>query len=108
MSPRNMSMHYARSMQAYALYRIKCPAQVFNIDESGVSCRTGGQGKGHAAMRACGRSIAAAEHLTVMPIVSANGKCWLPVVIMPGVMQKYRLSADGNPEFLVDCPPNKT
>ena len=58
MSPRNISMHYARLMQAYASYRITSPAPVFKIDESDVLSRTGGRVKGHAAMRACGRSNA--------------------------------------------------
>ena len=70
MSPRNMAMRFARLQHVYRNYLIVSPAQVFNIDESGVSSRSGGMGKGKAAMLASGRSNAVdleftgnAEHL---------------------------------------------
>ena len=115
MNPRTLAMHYARLKQAYVKYKIVSPAQVFNIDESGVSGRTGGRGKGKAAMRASGRSNSVelefagnAEHLTIMPVVSADGKPWPPVVIMPGVLHKFRHRPDGKKETLHDYLPKDT
>ena len=115
MSPRNLAMHYARLAQTYKKFNIMSAAQIFNIDESGVSSRTGGRGKGMAAMRAKGRSNAVdlefasnAEHLTIMPVVSGDGERWGPVVIMPGVQQKYRIKADNKKEFLLDYLPKNT
>lgn len=46
-----------------------------------------------------------AEHLTIMPVVSADGQRWGPVVIMPGVVQKVRVRPDGNKALLVDYFP---
>ena len=46
MSPRNMAMHFALLQHVYRKYRIASPAQVFNIDELGVSSRSSERGKG--------------------------------------------------------------
>ena len=112
MSPHNMAMHFARLKKAYTRFEIVSPAQVFNIDESGVSTRTGGRGKGKAAMNAEGRSNAVelefssnAEHVTLMPVVSADGKAWPPVIVFPGVFHKFRVLPDGKKEFLHDYLP---
>ena len=66
-------------------------------------------------MRASGRSNSVdlefsgnAEHVTIMPVVRADGERYGPVVIMPGVMQKYRIREDGKEEFLVDYLPKGT
>ena len=54
MSPRTLAMDFSRLEQAYVKYGIKSPIQVFKIDESGISGRSGGRGKGKAAMRSSG------------------------------------------------------
>lgn len=66
-------------------------------------------------MHASGRSNAVdlyfasnGEHLKIMPIVSADCERWPPVVLMPGVMQNYRVRSDGWKEFLVACLPKGT
>lgn len=112
MCPRTMAMHFARLVRAYIFFNIVSPRQVFNIDESGVSSRTGGRGKGKAVMRSKGRSNSVelefagnAEHLTVMPVISADGKPWNPVVILPGTLHKFRTRPDGTTETLVDYLP---
>ena len=96
MRPRTLEMHFARLAQEYKKYDITSPRQLFNIDESGVLTRNGGRGKGKANMRASGRSNATelefasnAEHLTVMPVLSADVHTWPLVVIMPGSCTKY-------------------
>ena len=113
MSPEVLAAHYARLKNAYKHYKILSPAQVFNIDESGVSARSGGRGKGKAAMAANGRSNAVelefsanAEHVTVMPVVSADGKAWPPVVILPGTFHKYRTRSDGTIETVHNFLPH--
>ena len=99
----NLALHYARIQLAYKRYEIVSPKQVFNIDESGCSARTGGRGKSKAIMRAKVRSnctdlefAANAEHLTVMPVVSADGVTWPPVVILPGTRHEVRIREEGN------------
>lgn len=48
------------------------------------------------------------EHLTIMPVVSADGKAWPPIVVLPGVMNKFRKRADGIIETLHDYHPAGT
>ena len=40
-----------------------------------------------------------------MPVVSADGKAWPPVIILPGVLHNFRKRADGTTELLHDYLP---
>ena len=39
-----------------------------------------------------------ASHVTIMPVVSADGRSWTPVAILQGKRAKYRVRADGTRE----------
>lgn len=105
MSPTNLAMHYARLIKVYQEFNITSAAQVFNLDESGFSTRTAGRGRVKAVMRGKGRNNSIdldwsrnAEHITLMPVVSADGRAWTPVAILPGVRTKFRERPDGTRE----------
>lgn len=46
-----------------------------------------------------------AEHVTVLPVVSANGCVYRPVVIFPGKLDKYRTRPNGRIKTPVDFLP---
>lgn len=116
MSPITIAKHYAIMTWIYKTYDITSPPQIFKIDESCLSSRTGGIGKGKAAIRSNGHSNAVElelssniEHITIMPVVSADGKPRNRAVILPGTLQKFRVCADGKRETLIyflSPPPN--
>lgn len=66
MTTRNMSMHYARMKQAYKNFNVVSPSQVFDIDTSGISSRSGGRETVKAAMRSSGRSNCVDLEFSVM------------------------------------------
>lgn len=114
MSVTNLASFYARLKQVYREYNISSAEQVFNLDESGFSTRTAARARAKALMRSNGRNnsvelkwSANAEHATVMPVVSADGKVWNPVVILCGAWAKYRIMQDGRRESPANyLPPN--
>ena len=105
MSVQNMAEHFARLTQVYEEYGITSGAQVFNLDESGFSTRTAHRARAKAVCEKQGRSNARemkcsknADHVTIMPIVSADGRIYDPVAILPGKRSKWRMRPDGNRE----------
>ena len=105
MSPTNIAEHYARLQQAYNEYGICSGAQIFNLDESGFSTKTAYRARAKGVMEASGRSNSIelkwssnADHVTLMPIFSADGRAWDPVAIAPSKLAKYRIGPDGSRE----------
>ena len=101
MSPHNLAEHFARLQQLYKEYGITTGAQIFNLEESGFSTRTAFRARGKAAMDRQGRSNSTelkwagnAAHVTIMPVVSADGTVWTPVAILYGKRAKYRIRED--------------
>ena len=102
MSPQNLAEHFARLQQMYREFRITSGAQIFNLDESGYSTRTVFRARAKAAMQSQGRSNSTelkwssnAAHVTIMPVVSADGTLWTPIAILPGKRAKYKIRANG-------------
>ena len=102
MCPENISKHYARLQQAYDEYGIRSGEQIFNLDETGFWTRTACCARAHGVMEAKGRRNAIelkwsanADHVTLMAIVSADGRAWDPVAIAPGKRAKYAIRPDG-------------
>jgi len=58
MSPENLAQNLARVEQVYKEYKILHPAQIFNLDESGFSTRTGTRARPEAVMRTNARGNA--------------------------------------------------
>ncbi|CDF33433.1 unnamed protein product [Chondrus crispus] len=105
MSPVTMAEHFARLHQVYREYKITSAQQIFNLDESGFSMRTVHRSRTKAVFERTARSNSKelkwsknAEHATIMPVVSADGRVWCPVAILPGKRSKYRIRADGKKE----------
>ena len=105
MSPHNLAEHFARLQQLYKEFGIKSGAQIFNLDESGFSTRTAFRVRAKAAMERQGRSNSTelkwagnAAHVTIMPVVSADGTVWTPVAILRGKRAKYNIREDGSHE----------
>ena len=105
MSPTNIAEHYARLQQAYNEYGICSGARIFNLDESGFSTKTAYRALAKGVMEASGRSNSIelkwssnADHVTLMPTVSADGRAWDPVAIAPGKRAKYLIRPDGSRE----------
>ena len=101
MSPHNLAEHFARLQQLHKEFGITSGAQIFNLDESGFSTRTAFRARAKAAMdgQGCSDSTALkwagnAAHVTIMPVVSADGTVWTPVAILPGKRAKYRIRGD--------------
>ena len=114
MSPYTLAKHYARLQTIYNLFKITSPEQVINLDESGISTKTDLRGKGKAAMHKDARQNAItplfsanAEHLTIMPVVSADGTKYTSVVVLPGTCPKFRIREDRTVEFVQNFLPPK-
>ena len=113
MSAENLAKHFARLKQAYEKYNITSPSQKFNLDESGFSMRTASRARAKALFDAEARSNSIelkwkqnAQNVTVMPVVSADGRCWSPVFVLSGKKQKVRELSNGTwqspQDFLLD------
>lgn len=99
-------MPYVRLQMVYDIFNIVLPKQVFKIDEKGIHTRIAGRGE-KAGVRAGGllnvvelQFAGNVEQVTIMLVVSADRRRWSPVVILQGVMNKFRVSPDGEKEFL--------
>lgn len=115
MSPCNVAVHFARLRKIYREFKIKCASQIFNIDESGFSTRKAGRGRAKAIMRKEGRSNSVelswsqnADHVTLMPVVSADGSAFSPIAILPGCNAKFRIRSDNTRETPSDYLPPRT
>lgn len=102
MSPTIMATHFARLHHVYQKFNIVNPSQIFNIDESGFSVKSATRTRTKAVFDGNERPNALAlkwaenaDHTTIMPVVSADGSVWTPVVIIPGARAKYRTRDDG-------------
>ena len=97
MDPARLAAHFARLRALCTKYNISSPAHVFNVDETGVSTRecSGSRVKvvTPAGARANSKTLgwsSNAYRITIMPVVSGDGKCWSPVVVVPGRRPPYR------------------
>lgn len=97
MSPTSLAEHFARLKVLCEKYKITCSSQVFNTDESAVSTRARCNGKGVvlSSKGACTQCIELpwrgnASRVTIMPVVSADGRDWNPVIVIPGKRVPYR------------------
>ena len=98
MSAANVAEHIARVQAACKRYNIKDGSRVFNMDQSGISFA-----------KMCGRSLRKAvtpenikpvqiavrtkgnlERVTIMPVVSASGQTYTPVIVFPGKQAQFR------------------
>ena len=105
MNDDNLARHFARLHYIYKEYKISNGEQVFNLDEGGFSTRTAPRARAKAVMETCGRSnsvglkwSANADHVTLMPVVSADGTAWRPIAILSGKRHKWRKRDDGSVE----------
>ncbi|PXF46225.1 hypothetical protein BWQ96_04010 [Gracilariopsis chorda] len=106
MSPTPLAKNFARLKQVFNEYKITKPEQVFNIDESGFSTRTTSRSRAKAVFDAKGRSNSvelnwatnAQQHVTMMAVVSADGRAWSPLAVLPGKQAKFRKRHDGTRE----------
>lgn len=101
MSPMNLASHFAGLEQAYKELKITTPEQIFNIDESGFSVRTASCAPSKALFYSRGHCNSLelklngnAQHVTIMPVVSADDQSWSPVVILQGTRAKFRKRED--------------
>jgi hypothetical protein len=76
--------------------------QVFNLDESGLSLKERDKGRVRVVtlMERRANSVdlkcrGNVDRITIMPLVSADGKPWNPVVVLPGTVARWRKRADG-------------
>ena len=94
----HVAEHIGRVKAIIARYNIKNAKYIFNLDQSGCSSQrmTGrslreGVGPRHVALiNSSVRTKVNLERVTIMPVVSANGFAYKPVVIYPGVQRHYR------------------
>lgn len=89
MSLENFSKQFARLTQIYECFKITSAYQVCSLDETVVSTRTVMLGRAKGVMKAKGRDNAVkvnfkgnAEHSTLMPVKSEDGKVWTLVAIL--------------------------
>lgn len=101
--PDVLAAHFVRTEAIYAKYNIRDSRQVFNIDETGVSFRDLSRGR---CIRAAGSSqsevVSAGarfrgniDHVTLMPVVSADGSAYTPLVVIPGKRAPWK-KVDGS------------
>lgn len=100
-TPSDTASHFARLPQVYREYDIHSAMRVSFVDESGLSTRTAARARAKALMSSMRRNYAIklsstenAEHVTILPVVSACGEVWNPVLILPGKYTKYRERSD--------------
>ncbi len=102
MTVNNVAAHFARLEAIYEKYSINCPSQIFNLDETGFSLKGAVRGqtkviipKGERANSVTLKTSGNVDHVTVMPVVSADGKVWNPAIILKGKRHRGRKKANG-------------
>ena len=100
--PSNLAEYFARLEQVYRELNVMSGSQIVSLDESEFSTQTAFQARTKAAMDSRGRNNSItinwsgnASHVTIMPVVSADGRYWTPIAILPGKRAKYRIRQDG-------------
>lgn len=95
MSLQNIARNFARLSIVYAEYKIENVAHIFNLHESGCSVWTAYRSRTKEIFTKSTRANAVdmkwsanVEHVTLMPVCSADGKVYSPVVILPEKDQK--------------------
>ena len=89
MTPEIVSEHMARVQAAMDRYNIRDPKFVFNMDQSGASfhkmvgraLRKGVASKGEPTVQKTIRTKGVLNRVTIMPVVSASGTSYKPVVV---------------------------
>lgn len=97
-SEANVAEHIAHVKAAMDRYRIKDARFVFNMDQSGASfakmtgrsLRKGVGPRNVALIHSAVRTKGNLERVTVMPVVSASGVAFKPVIVYPGKQAHYR------------------
>lgn len=94
-SPENLSGHYARLAQVDMEFKVTTPEQIFNIIESGLTTKTSSRVRAKAVIERKKRSDSVelkwsfnSKHVTIMPVVSADGSTSRPIVIVQGKQAK--------------------
>lgn len=113
----NVSEHIARVQAAINRYSIRSASQIINMDQSGMSFekivgRSLRKGFCDAATRKCSLAVQKTlqtkgnlNRVTVMPVVSASGTAYKPVIVYPGKLPHFR-TVNGKHETLYDSLPD--
>ena len=115
-SKARVAEHISRVQAICARYRIDEPSRVFNLDESGASfdkmtgrsLRRGvgpSSDKSKSITRAGLQTKGRLNHVTVMGVVSADGRAYKPAVVFPGNQHHYRVLASGKRQTVHDFLP---
>ena len=107
MTVENVAGHYARLKAIYEKYSINCRSQIFNLDETGFSMRGAERGRTKLVtikdqrLNCVSLKLSGSiDHVTVLPVVSADGKMWNPAVVLKGKKHRVRKSKDGSARTL--------
>lgn len=107
MTVTNIATHYACLQQVYNKYNISCPSQILNLDETGFCLRGATRTRTKLIepekKRANATSIKISgdlDHVTVMPVVSADGKSCNPAVSLKGKRRRVRKISNGSSRTL--------
>lgn len=102
MSPRNQVIHFAILKKKYDLFNIRHAAQRFNLYDTVFSSLNASRARATSFIRKEGKCTALdlqsssnVEHVTLMPVVSADGKARNPIAILHVVQTKGRVLQDG-------------
>ena len=98
MKEEHITEHIARQGAAYKRYSINHDDFVLNMDQSGISfakmvrrsLRKGIGSSGQTLTQKAIRTSGNLERVTVVPVVSASGNTYTPVVVYPGTQANYR------------------
>lgn len=113
-SPATIAKHFVRAETLCDRYHIEDPRFIFNVDESGVSAKVlldKSKEKAVARPNATGAAPCEtldvksnAERCTIMPVISAAGNCFNPVVVVKGKQAAWRC-VDGKRQTIHEfCP----
>lgn len=105
--------HIARVQAAIKRYGIRSASQIVNMDQSGMSFKkmvgrslrkgfvSNNKGNKSSALQKTLSAKGNLDRVTIMPVVSACGKAFKPVVVYPGKLPHYR-KVNGRFETLSD------
>lgn len=113
MNPDTVAEHFARIRAITEKHGINDPTRIINLDESGFSIRgmtLGGRSKCVVSQGSRGNTTepkfkGTCDHVTLMPVVSASGQAYTPVIVLPGKEARYRKRSSGIFETPADYLP---
>ena len=103
-TPENLAAHFARLRAICLKHNISDPCFLFSADESGFPVRGMTRGeRGKVVVSKKGKVLmrepkfrGTVDHVTVMPVVSAAGQTYSPVIVLPGARGRWRKTSDGS------------